>query len=171
MDYMDFLNEFDTYNEWNALRKKEKKEEDQMWGSEDVTFEPSPFLRGIDHPDVIKFPSEFEHKDSVNDKWMDPPKTVNFGELSVPHRYVPRPEDYERVNSPSHYTSGKQEAIDIIEDAVKDAPSAIYGMLQAQVLKYLLRVWLKDNPLEDMKKASWYLDRLIKHYSDPPGDR
>ena len=76
----------------------------------------------------------------------------------------------DRVNSPSHYTSGKTEAIDVIEDAIKTAPSAIYGMLQGQVLKYLLRVWLKDNPLEDLKKAQWYLTRLIQHYDNPPGE-
>ena len=35
----------------------------------------------------------------------------------------------DRVNSPSHYTSGKREVIDTIEDAVKDAPSTIFGML------------------------------------------
>ena len=67
----------------------------------------------------------------------------------------------DRVNSPSHYTSGRVEAIDIIEDAVKDAPTPGKGVLQAQVLKYVLRVWLKDNPLEDLKKAEWYLKRLI----------
>lgn len=67
----------------------------------------------------------------------------------------------DRVNSPSHYTSGSQEAIDIIEDAIKTAPSPETGMLQAQVLKYLLRLWLKDNPTEDAKKAQWYLKRLI----------
>ena len=66
--------------------------------------------------------------------------------------------------------SGKTEAIDVIEDAIKTAPSAIYGMLQGQVLKYMLRVWLKDNPLEDMKKAQWYLTRLIEHYDNPPGE-
>ena len=67
----------------------------------------------------------------------------------------------DRVNSPSHYTSGKVEAIDTIEDAIKDAPSVDCGFLQGQVLKYLLRIWLKDNPLEDARKARWYLERLI----------
>ncbi|MDA8032234.1 MAG: DUF3310 domain-containing protein [Alphaproteobacteria bacterium] len=113
MDYYKFLDEFDTYNEWNRIQSK-------------------------------------------NDEWMDDAK------------YHPKKSD--RVNSPSHYTSGKTEVIDIIEDAVKDAPANIYGMLQSQVLKYMLRVWLKDNPLEDMKKARWYLDRLIAHYSNPPGE-
>ena len=92
--------------------------------------------------------------------------TIWFGENLFPKEE----EKNDSVNSPSHYTSGKTEVIDIIEDAVKDAPANIYGMLQSQVLKYMLRVWLKDNPLEDMKKARWYLDRLIAHYSNPPGD-
>ena len=67
----------------------------------------------------------------------------------------------DKVNSPAHYTRGSQEAIDTIEEAIQDAPSPTEGMLQAQVLKYLLRLWLKDNPLEDAKKAQWYLTRLI----------
>ena len=67
----------------------------------------------------------------------------------------------DRVNSPSHYTKGKVEAIEIIEDAIGDAPSVQAGMLQAQVLKYLLRLWLKDNPAEDARKAQWYLNRLV----------
>ena len=71
----------------------------------------------------------------------------------------------DRVNSPSHYTSGSREVIDTIEDAVKDAPDAIQGMLQAQVLKYMLRIWLKDNPAEDARKAQWYLNRMIEKMS------
>ena len=68
----------------------------------------------------------------------------------------------ENVNSPSHYTSGRVEAIDIIEDCINDAPDPVYGMLQAQALKYLLRLWLKNNPKEDAEKARWYLNRLIE---------
>jgi hypothetical protein len=37
------------------------------------------------------------------------------------------------------------------------------GYLQGQVLKYLLRMWLKGNPLQDAQKAQWYLNRLINH--------
>ena len=67
----------------------------------------------------------------------------------------------DEVNSPAHYTRGKQEAIDIIEEAIGDAPDPKTGMLQAQVLKYLLRLWLKDNPEQDARKAQWYLNRLV----------
>ena len=71
----------------------------------------------------------------------------------------------DRVNSPSHYTAGKQEAIDIIEEAVEPAPSSSLALLHGQVLKYMLRLWLKDNPVEDAKKARWYLNRLIEKIS------
>ena len=67
----------------------------------------------------------------------------------------------DKVNSPAHYTRGSQEAIDIIEEAIQDAPEVKSGMLQAQVLKYLLRLWLKDDPKQDAEKARWYLNRLI----------
>jgi len=65
------------------------------------------------------------------------------------------------VNSPAHYTRGSQEVIDIIEQAISDAPSTTEGYLQGQALKYLLRVWLKDNPKQDCEKSVWYLNRLI----------
>lgn len=65
------------------------------------------------------------------------------------------------VNHPAHYTRGNVEVIDIIEDAIADAPGPKTGMLQAQVLKYLLRMWLKGNAKQDAEKAKWYLERLI----------
>jgi len=70
------------------------------------------------------------------------------------------------VNSPAHYTRGRVEAIDTIEDAIQDAPTVTEGMLQGQVLKYILRLWLKEKPLQDARKARWYLDRLIKKLED-----
>ena len=65
------------------------------------------------------------------------------------------------VNSPSHYTRGGQEAIVTIEEAIADAPDAVMGLLQGNALKYLLRLWNKENSLQDAKKAKWYLERLI----------
>tara|TARA_Y100001938_G_C8080788_1_gene428921 strand:+ start:1074 stop:1406 length:333 start_codon:yes stop_codon:yes gene_type:complete len=66
------------------------------------------------------------------------------------------------VNSPAHYTRGSSEAITIIEEAIQDSDNPVMGMLHSQVLKYLLRLWLKENPLQDAKKAQWYLNRLIE---------
>lgn len=79
-------------------------------------------------------------------------------------RYRPLAGD-DRVNHPSHYTRGRTEVIDVIEDAVQDAPTNTAAVLQSQVLKYILRMWNKDNPHEDARKAKWYLERLIDKLS------
>ena len=105
---------------------------------------------------------KLENKHAENDKWLKLGEEASKVDLA-PHItnmwHKSLAED--RVNSPSHYTAGSQEAIVTIEEAIEHAPTVSYGMLQAQVLKYLLRVWHKDNPLEDLKKAQWYLTRLI----------
>jgi len=63
--------------------------------------------------------------------------------------------------NPDYYRKYRVEVIDILEDAVAQAPDPITGSLQYQVLKYLLRIWNKENPLQDAQKSRWYLDRLI----------
>lgn len=65
------------------------------------------------------------------------------------------------VNQPPHYTRGRVEVIDVIEDWVADAPDSVVGGLQWQVIKYISRLWLKENSLQDAEKARWYLERLI----------
>jgi len=63
--------------------------------------------------------------------------------------------------NPDYYRKYRVEVIDILEDAVAQAPDPVKGSLQYQVLKYLLRIWNKENPLQDARKSRWYLDRLI----------
>ena len=65
------------------------------------------------------------------------------------------------VNHPPHYQRGVVEAIDFIESVICDAPHMVPAYLQGQALKYLIRMWLKGNALEDARKAEWYLQRLI----------
>ena len=67
----------------------------------------------------------------------------------------------DQVNSPSHYKQGRIEAIEVIEDVVAGAPEPVLGYLVGQALKYLLRVWHKGNPNQDLQKAAWYLNRAI----------
>ena len=64
------------------------------------------------------------------------------------------------VNSPPHYTAGGIEAIDAIEAALSD--EGFRGALKANVLKYMWRYEKKVDPLADLRKARWYLDRLIQ---------
>lgn len=66
------------------------------------------------------------------------------------------------VNHPPHYTAGPIEVIDILEQAVTQAPDPVAAGLQWQALKYLHRLWLKGNSLQDASKARWYLNRLIE---------
>lgn len=63
------------------------------------------------------------------------------------------------VNSPPHYKTGGIEAIEGIEASM--APEAYAGYLKGSVTKYLWRYEKKGKPLEDLKKARWFLDRLI----------
>lgn len=63
------------------------------------------------------------------------------------------------VNSPSHYNSGGVEAIEAIESALTD--DGYRGYLKGNVMKYMWRYEKKAKPVEDLKKARWYLDRLI----------
>ena len=66
----------------------------------------------------------------------------------------------DNVNSPSHYKYGKKETIDVIQDCMTD--DEYHGYLKGNVLKYVSRYKFKGEPLEDLKKAEWYLNKLIK---------
>ena len=59
------------------------------------------------------------------------------------------------INHPSHYTRGKIEVIDFIED--QQLPYHL-----GNVIKYIARAGYKGDKLEDLKKARWYLDRYIE---------
>ena len=112
--------------------------------------------------DYDKFKKEYE-------KYMDWESPKDMFKLDSPHLKTGSADifdfsEYKKsdsVNNPSHYTRGSQEAIETIEEAIQDAPFVEVGFLQGQVLKYLLRLWLKDNPVQDAEKARWYLNRLI----------
>ena len=62
--------------------------------------------------------------------------------------------EHDAVNHPSHYTRGKIEVIDFIED--QQLPYHL-----GNVIKYIARAGYKGDKLEDLKKARWYLDRYI----------
>lgn len=66
------------------------------------------------------------------------------------------------INHPSHYmTASGLETIDVIE-AFTDGLVGIEAVDTANVIKYICR-WSKKNGLQDLKKAEWYLNHLIKH--------
>ena len=73
-----------------------------------------------------------------------------------------RPHD--SVNSPAHYMHGKKETIDVIRDCMTE--DEYHGYLKGNVLKYVSRYKFKGEPLEDLEKAQWYLNRLVKEVKD-----
>ena len=78
----------------------------------------------------------------------------------------PRTNEPERVDHPSHYNHGKIEVIDFIEDQK-------LGFALGNAVKYICRCRYKDNMLEDLKKARWYIDHCIKEleYDDEKDDQ
>lgn len=63
----------------------------------------------------------------------------------------------EKVNHPKHYNSHPSgvECIDVVEHMTFNVGNAI---------KYLWRFEHKENPIEDLEKARWYIDREIKRW-------
>lgn len=69
---------------------------------------------------------------------------------------------FETVNHPNHYqTESGLETIDVIE-AFCDGLEGIEAFCTGNAIKYLCR-WNKKNGIEDLGKAEWYLQRLIRH--------
>ena len=86
------------------------------------------------------------------------------GEYDIPldeeegsNPFIKEPEN-DPVNHPSHYTAGKIEVIEFLED--QNLPFHL-----ANALKYICRAGKKnkDKTVEDLQKAVWYINRYISH--------
>jgi len=66
------------------------------------------------------------------------------------------------VQHPQHYCRGKIEVIDFIEDQEMDFRAA-------SALKYICRYRHKGKPIEDLRKAVWYLTRIIQELEKESG--
>jgi len=83
-----------------------------------------------------------------------------YGHVGAPPAASIEPKD--AVNHPPHYTFGKYEVIDVLQDWFPNNP------LLWQVGKYIARADHKGRSLEDLKKARFYLDREIDRLSRLP---
>ena len=95
---------------------------------------------------------------SINDatpsEWDRLRKEIPAIEVTVDGKEV------DMVNSPSHYTYGKVECIEAIQESM--SAEAFKGYCKGAALKYLWRYERKAKSLEDLKKAQWYLNKLIE---------
>ena len=113
------------------------------------------------------YPEDLPFMDSINDQYAEIEQVrqaikvksdhmvdaMSFGIMGVSAK--------DNVNRPSHYTKGKVECIDAIESATV-GKTGIDAVCVANVIKYLWR-YEEKNGLEDIKKAQWYLQKLIEN--------
>ena len=66
----------------------------------------------------------------------------------------------DNVNHPQHYIHGGIETIDVIA-AWTDGLNGVEAVCAGNAIKYLSR-WKDKNGIEDLKKAEWYLKKLIE---------
>jgi hypothetical protein len=67
------------------------------------------------------------------------------------------------INKPPHYNQGSIECIEYLKDNLGDG---FQYYLDGNIKKYLHRWRYKNAPIEDLRKARWYLDRLIQEVNE-----
>ena len=97
--------------------------------------------------------------DDVTSRFYDN-RPIPKAECTLPadHHEMMKGEHYDPVNKPDHYRVGEVEAIAYIEQQLG---SGVRDYLLGNLHKYLHRHRFKGNALEDLKKAQWYLTKLI----------
>ena len=68
------------------------------------------------------------------------------------------------VSHPKHYTQGGIECIDALKAATV-GKHGIEAVCVANIIKYLWR-YEEKNGVEDVRKAKWYIERLLKELED-----
>ena len=71
---------------------------------------------------------------------------------------------HDMVNHPKHYTQGGIECIDALKAATV-GKRGIEAVCVANVIKYLWR-YEEKNGVEDVRKAKWYVERLLKELEE-----
>jgi hypothetical protein len=106
-----------------------------------------------------------EREDAFGEKtWFNPVDEISDcpgGVCPVPWATKEEPPVIQEdvVNHPSHYTDGGIECIEAIEAQL--TPEEYRGYIKGNIAKYLWRERLKGG-VTSLKKAQWYLDRLVQ---------
>ena len=107
---------------------------------------------------LCEFYSHWTPKESLTKEYME--------------RCLPGESAYDVVNKPKHYMLFEDKGIevrDVIEKLVEKIDeswmpySALFDSDYVQMMQYLMR-FMDKNGLEDLKKARFYLDKLIESY-------
>ena len=94
------------------------------------------------------------------DEWPDDKLAIAYD-----HVYKNMDENVpDMVNHPQHYTQGGIECIDALKAATV-GKRGIEAVCVANVIKYLWR-YEEKNGIEDVRKAKWYIERLLKELEE-----
>jgi len=76
---------------------------------------------------------------------------------------------YDPVDKPEHYNTGGLECIDAIRGMLTH--DEYIGYLRGNAMKYMWRFRYKKKPIEDLRKARWYEERLMHYMLENPSDK
>ena len=94
------------------------------------------------------------------DEWSDDKLAIAYD-----HVYKNMDENVpDMVNHPQHYTQGGIECIDALKAATV-GKRGIEAVCVANVIKYLWR-YEEKNGIEDVRKAKWYVERLLSELEE-----
>jgi hypothetical protein len=74
----------------------------------------------------------------------------------------PSTKAYDSVQRPAHYTSGDIECADAVTAALHGEQDATVAWCRGNAIKYLWRSGKKDDAVQDLRKAIWYIERAIQ---------
>ena len=131
---------------WKGPKLKENAESDSVFDEKTVKLGQKRVKTG---PGTIIF-GENEEKSGSKE----------VGGAGLEEKNLEKTAENDNVNHPNHYKSSNGiECIDAIEASVEGL-TGLEAVCTANVLKYIWR-WKKKNGLEDLRKAKWYLEKLI----------
>lgn len=93
--------------------------------------------------------------------------TIEKESVSTLNEYMNQDCDFKAVSAvvhPPHYNAGSIECIDALNAMVESWHDPVAAVLAWQSVKYIWRSPFKGNPAQDIRKAQFYLSRLLDQY-------
>ncbi|MGW2864270.1 DUF3310 domain-containing protein [Streptomyces sp. NPDC001205] len=127
-----------------------------------MSYEPGQTVYVQQHAAVVKARYPNQQGGVFYDLKFADDRTVAFPEYEISAEPRVGYEKPDNINSPAHYTQGKYEVIDIIQESMSH--EGFQGYLLGNMTKYLLRCQHKheDGGSEDLKKLIWYANKFIE---------
>lgn len=141
--------------EWKTIKESRPKNSENKLIQENGSLFPGDIVIGFFSCNYSTGGGKWYRDNGVEIPEEDILQWRDMVELPEKPNSVTEKPSNDSVNHPTHYTHGKFEVIDVIEDWKLDHH-------RANSVKYIARCNHKGKPVEDLKKAVWYLNRKIE---------